>query len=142
MLCRRSLVASAMGGAVAWLTRDRLALRVASHGRPGLISASSDVTALFPDSVHSKTIGKACLGALPPMETTIGCLTRVIFGDMAGLEGNRSPANALVQSIRIRSRDDFRDGRVVTVDGWMLSLTETRIYALAALLPSSRGAEE
>jgi hypothetical protein len=46
------------------------------------------------------------------------------------------PARALLQAIRERSRVDFRVGKIVTVDGWMLSLTETRVYALAALLAS------
>jgi hypothetical protein len=41
---------------------------------------------------------------------------------------------ALAQAIGQRSRDDFRDGRIVIVDGWMLSLTETRLYALATLM--------
>jgi len=46
----------------------------------------------------------------------------------------------LAQAIKERSRTDFRDGRVVTVDGWILSLTETRVYALAALLNDSDAA--
>lgn len=44
-------------------------------------------------------------------------------------------AEWLPRAIRDRSRADFRDDRIVGVDGWMLSLTEVRVYALAALLP-------
>jgi len=29
--------------------------------------------------------------------------------------------------------DDYRTGRVVDIDGWVLSITEARLYALAAL---------
>jgi hypothetical protein len=32
-----------------------------------------------------------------------------------------------------RQRDDFASGRVVEVNGWILSQTEVRLYALAAL---------
>jgi hypothetical protein len=38
---------------------------------------------------------------------------------------------ALRRSVGERSKDDFGHGRIVYVDGWMLSLTETRLYALS-----------
>jgi hypothetical protein len=61
----------------------------------------------------------------------------MILGDVkaAGLDCLSASALAYAHAIRESSRDDFRCGRIVTVDGWMLSLTETRVYALAALLP-------
>jgi hypothetical protein len=58
----------------------------------------------------------------------------MLLGDVQVAGGDCSSARALAQAIRELSRDDFRCGRIVTVDGWMLSLTETRAYALAALL--------
>ena len=57
---------------------------------------------------------------------------------MSAPGGDRWSATALAQTLRERSRTDFHEGRIVNVDGWMLSLTETRVYALAALLSQSR----
>jgi hypothetical protein len=59
----------------------------------------------------------------------------MILEDVKAAGLDCSSASALAYAIRELSRDDFRRGRIVTVDGWMLSLTETRVYALAALLP-------
>jgi hypothetical protein len=37
------------------------------------------------------------------------------------------------QALRRHCREDFRIGKIVEVDGWILSLTEARAYALTAL---------
>ena len=83
-------------------------------------------------------IGKACLKALPDIEASKASLRRLVLGDLRVAGGDCSSASALAQAVREQSRDDFRAGRIMTVDGWMLSLTETRVYALAAL-PQQHG---
>jgi hypothetical protein len=136
VLSRRSLLATAIGGGAAWLIGG-VSFLVSYRGRVGSMSGSSTFAAFFGDLGYSRTIGEACLKALPTVEASQGCLTRAIFGDMWDADRDCLSARALVQAIRERSRVDFRDGRIVTVDGWMLSLTETRVYALAALLASA-----
>ena len=37
----------------------------------------------------------------------------------------------LADDVAARVRDDFADGRVVVLNGWMLSITEARLCALA-----------
>ena len=49
-------------------------------------------------------------------------------GDLAGAEDSR--LRALVGE---RHRSDFANGRTVVLRGWILSCTEARLYALAAL---------
>jgi hypothetical protein len=141
VLSRRSLMTTAVGGGVAWLL-GCVSFLVDSRSRVGSISGSSTFATLWGDLSCPKTIGKACLKALPAVEASQGCLMRAIFGDTRDAGDDCLSASVLVQSIRQRSRDDFRDGRIVTVDGWMLSLTETRVYALAALHPPPREAVE
>jgi hypothetical protein len=131
VLSRRRLLATAIGGGAAWLIGG-VSFLVSYRGRVGSMSGSSTFAAFLVDLGYSRTIGEACLKALPAVEASKGCLTRAIFGDVRDAD-----TRALVQAIRERSRADFRDGRIVTVDGWMLSLTETRVYALAALLASA-----
>ncbi|MCB1930023.1 MAG: hypothetical protein KDH17_18570 [Rhodocyclaceae bacterium] len=76
-------------------------------------------------------IGEAYLAAHPEERDRAELLRRierefVARRRAAGAEPAVSALSALV-------RDEFRDGRVVIVDGWMLSRSEARIYALAAL---------
>jgi hypothetical protein len=42
--------------------------------------------------------------------------------------------DALRRCLGRQTRRDFSDGRVVTIHGWMLSVTEARICGLAALV--------
>ena len=42
-------------------------------------------------------------------------------------------ASALRRHLALQQRQDFQNGATVTVDGWILSRTEARLYALCAL---------
>jgi hypothetical protein len=137
VLRRRGLITAAIGGGVTWLG-GRMLFLVAGGGRVRSMSGSGTLVALCSDLSYPRTIGKACLETLPPIEASKAALTRVILADIRATGRDGSSASALAHIIRDQSRDDFRDGRIVTVDGWMLSLTETRIYALAALLSQPR----
>jgi hypothetical protein len=48
----------------------------------------------------------------------------------------RADVRAALPAIRTQARDDFEAGRVRIVDGWVLSATEVRAAAIAALLPA------
>jgi hypothetical protein len=136
VLSRRSLMTTAIGGGAAWLLGGVWFL-VSCRGRAGSVSGSSTFADFWAELGYSRTIGEACLKALPAVEASKRYLSRAVFGDTQDGGGDCLSARALAQAIRERSRDDFRDGRIVIVDGWMLSLTETRLYALAALLASA-----
>lgn len=82
----------------------------------------------------SRTIGESCLHALAPGEASVGRLTQAILASIQPSARGCSSEKALANAIRESSRDDFRARRIVSVDGWMLSVTETRVYALAASL--------
>ena len=136
-ISRRSLIATAISGAVAWLG-GYVSFLAAHAGCKYSIAGYSELIAVCSDLRCPRTIGKACLLALPAPESTRSSLARTILADVRSVGQNRSLPAVLAQAIRERSRADFREGRVVTVDGWILSLTETRVYALAALLPEPR----
>ena len=130
-ITRRSLVATAISGSGVRLG-GYLSLLTAGAG----CAYHGELIALCSDLRCPKTVGKACLLAFSASESTRLSLARAILADVALARRNRSDSAVLAQAISERSRTDFRDGRVVTVDGWVLSLTETRVYALAALLPA------
>ena len=133
VLRRRSLIAIAISAGATWLG-GHVPLLKASRDQASLACDSEGFLAWCSRSRCPQTLGKACLQALPAIETSIAGLTRLILDGMSATGGDHWSTRALAQTIRDQSRKDFGEGRIVNVDGWMLSLTETRIYALAALL--------
>jgi hypothetical protein len=134
MLSRRNLIAAAAGAAAA-LLGGRASFRAVDGAPP--TSGYGALAALCSGLGCPEPIGKACLRALPAREASAAYLTRVIFAESASAGRDCTSARALRHSLRDQSRHDFEHGRTATVDGWLLSLTETRLYALAALLPPS-----
>lgn len=132
-ISRRGLVVGAIGGALAWVggyasfiaDRDDSAESVAGYRE--LITLCTYLRC-------PRTIGSACLLALSTTGKTQLSLPQTILADVRPTVGIHRSSVVFAQAIIERSRTDFRDGRVVTVGGWVLSLTETRVYALATLL--------
>jgi hypothetical protein len=136
MLSRRGLIEAAIGAGVAWLERwspiclDGCAL-------PGF----RRLAAFCSDLGYPHTIGRACLQALPQMERSSRSLSRTLLEQVASASSGCSSLLALRHSIREVSRADFDRGNVVDVDGWILSLTEARLYALGSLWAENAGKE-
>jgi hypothetical protein len=135
IISRRSLVATAISGAVAWLG-GYLSFPAAHAGCKFPIAGYGELIVLCLGLRCPRTIGKACLLALAVPENARAPLARTILADVRSVD--LSLPELLARAIRERSRADFCEGRVVTVDGWILSLPETRVYALAALLSEPR----
>jgi hypothetical protein len=130
MLSRRGVIAVALLAALNPKGRFRPAGAAAKSGRVALAEWCANLA-------PSGAIGEACLRALPAGGASVRLLARQILADLPAASGGAS-ARTLARSLKARSRDDFRDGRIVSVDGWMLSLTEARLYALAMLLARRR----
>ena len=131
-ISRRRLLAVASTGAIAF--PGAFLSFTWGYSEPESSGIDGDLIALCSELGCPKPIGKACLLALPPSERRLSSLSKAILGhDRMPGEG-RLPQDAIAQSISQRSRVDFEEGRVLTVNGWILALTEARLYALAALL--------
>jgi hypothetical protein len=55
----------------------------------------------------------------------------------AGIEPGGAAARdplRLRRALALRTRRDFAEGRTVRVEGWILSRTEARLYAIASLI--------
>src|SRR6478672_4513290 len=129
-MSRRGLMAAAVAvcatrffGSRAWPS-DASAGRAETHP---LFAACSDLKC--PDA-----IGMACLRALPAAETSPTVLVSLIFQRAAPQVRDLTSSVVVRRLVRAKSRRDFRNGSVRHVDGWILSLTETRVYALTTLL--------
>jgi hypothetical protein len=129
MASRRGLIAAVLGAALYPGSRAR------SAGAAGAAATSGQaaLAAVCADLPRADAIGQACLRALPGGVASAEPLAALILADLPAAS-DRASGRTLATAVRQRSRDDFRDGRIVSVDGWMLSLTEARVYALAMLL--------
>ncbi len=96
----------------------------------------------MPRAQNARGLGFACLGAVAGFaeararadDSRLG--TRDIEGRLKSALGRdvRSLQRSELQSrIATRTQEDFRTGRTVCVDGWMLAHTEVLLYAALAV---------
>jgi len=129
---RRGVMAAAFAAGLAWLG-GRAAFFADRRGSGRAITASRALADVCAGLSLCPAIGEACLQALPGMASK-ELLARSILDGMAPTGKTVASARTLADQIRQRSQSDFRSGRTITVDGWIFSATETRLYALARLL--------
>lgn len=136
-LHRRAFITAVFGGVAAWLGSGA---GFFGGGRPRL-SEHAALAALCLHLDCPGRFGEACRQALPPAERSEHALARTLMADLRSANSGLLPADGLARAVRQRSRDDFHAGRVAVVGGWMLSLTETRLYALAGLTSPRKGGD-
>jgi hypothetical protein len=85
----------------------------------------------FDDPESARAVGAAYL-AQAPAEADLGRLLALLTGDRVAATRELAVADpaALMERLRAQHRDDFEAGRVTSVSGWVLSLTEARLCAL------------
>ena len=91
---------------------------------------------LVPDTAAAGLLGRAYMTA-HPAELDVQRLVDGVLGPMRLSGGadaiDSTPEAELIARIRRVVIDDYLAGRIVNIDGWVLSITEARLYALAAL---------
>ena len=91
---------------------------------------------LVPDLAAAGRLGRVYLAA-HPAELDLERLVDEVLRPMrlpGGADAIDSPpAAVLIARVRRVVIDDYLAGRIVNIDGWVLSITEARLYALAAL---------
>ena len=78
-------------------------------------------------------IGLAYLRILSPDERSADYLVKETLTSVSLAMRTPWRLRAIGRLVNERMRRDFAEGAVVTVDRWILSVTEARLYALAAL---------
>ena len=79
------------------------------------------------DPAKARALGRAYLRTLPTAERSTRRLAGAVYEALGAM-----PTDPTAK-LRVQVRREFAEGSVITVDGWCLSLTEVRIYAIAAL---------
>ena len=117
----------------AWLS-GRTSLAASPEYLTPSLPACDNLAKLCSDLRCAGPIGKACLRALPETEMSLERLAPLILREVSSSNRDLSSVIGLRQAVREQTRYDFRDEKILNVDGWILSLTESRVYAMAALL--------
>ena len=108
--------------------------RVPAADIPSIVGAGPKLVRILRDRASAATVGRRCIPLFPgaTVDSHLAALARDVPELVAALEARR--VSAARRIVAARTRWDFDHDRVVDVDGWVLSSTEARVYALAALL--------
>ena len=135
-LSRRSVNAF-LAGAAAWPCKVA-ALQLAPNQPAHPKSLHYIFLSLFENLRSAYAIGTACLKSLPPNQCSLQQLTNAILAAAECDTETVKAKQALRHCIANRVRDDFAEGAVVSIEGWLLSQTEARLYALIVLSVRSK----
>ena len=130
-LSRRSVNAF-LASAVVWPCNKALS-RLTPHQADDPRSLQHMLLSLFGNPRRAYAIGVACLKAFPPDQICAQQLSNAILARSACDGEAMKSQHTLRHRIATQVRQDFSEGAFVSVDGWLLSLTEARLYALVAL---------
>jgi hypothetical protein len=121
-----------LGAAVLLRRADALVTTDGSHAEHWL---SSKLANFFHNKESARAIGLAYL-RIVPAEANARQITRLICSSWEQRYDEMAHADAAkIKTILLRQqREDFEKGRIVNVQGWILSQTEARLCALAALV--------
>jgi hypothetical protein len=129
---RRFLVtATGIGGAT---------LAVKAHPWKALVafvpvSTAERLAGLFTHQDSARAVGRAYLDRVPGESSASRLVDRVAADLPGGRRTLRDASDAdLRELLAARIRSDFEEDRVVDVDGWVLSPTEARLYAITTLV--------
>jgi hypothetical protein len=127
-LSRRTVLAS--GAAIAAAGLPLASIPNAAESR----RAETAILAMVRHREAAIALGQTALLSQPHLYDSGRILADVL--DDLGMDGDsaaRASAGDIASRLTARIRNDFEVERTVMLDGWLLSLAETRLYALAAL---------
>jgi len=127
---RRSFLLSLAAGGV-----------LCAAGGPWFAMAAEPAASPWPawllDADNAEAVARlgAAYRAAHPEESSRAVLVEFIDRALAAAAGGKTPAApAGLQALMLRRvRDEYAKGEVVRVTGWILSVTEARLYALVSL---------
>ena len=102
-------------------------------GPDGIDSLPAKLATFFVHKDSAAVLGLEYLRSRPK-EADAQVLVDLISGPLERVELTEAGLETVRELLRIQQRQDFERGRVVRVQGWILSETEARLCALAALV--------
>jgi hypothetical protein len=99
--------------------------------------AAKPLRSVQPENAAMVSVGRAYLDQTP-QEANAARLRQLL--DLAAEVRAATLPGPEKERLALRQSEDFRTGQTVLVQGWVLSRTEARLYALAALQSETRTA--
>ena len=127
----RRLVNAFLAGAAAW-PYNRAATQLTLN-ETDQVSLQHKLIDLFENPRSACAIGMACLKSLPLAQESSQQLASAILAAAECDVKTTQSKHTIKDRIANRVRQDFAEQVVVKVEGWLLSQTEARLYALVAL---------
>lgn len=127
---RRELAFSALGAGLAMFLGSVPGLR--AMARAHQVTVEDRLIAACRGLRCPRPIGVACRQAMDESASAASDLRDFMLADLASAGLDCSSLAALRRALRERSRQDFAAGRTRSIEGWVLSATEIRAYALAS----------
>jgi hypothetical protein len=129
---RRAFLRGAGAATALGLAAPTLLAFFAGCGRESALARS--LSGFFADPESARAVGREYLELAPDEPDADAVLERLAGPRLREWEAlAASDPDRLVQALRLQHRSDFAHERVVAIRGWVLSETEARLCALAAL---------
>jgi hypothetical protein len=129
---RRAFLRGAGAGAALGLAAPALLAWLAGCGRESALAGS--LSGFFADPGSARAVGRQVLELSPDAPDADTVLERLAGPRLRRWEAlAASDPDRLAQELRLQHHSDFAHERVVAIRGWVLSETEVRLCALAAL---------
>lgn len=123
----RWALAAGVAVAIPWSGLSRLARQ------NGAQQLANRLRALLPHRLAAAALGVAYIGTVDGIPTEADLVSE-IAADLGGVEAALAlDSAALAAMLEESMRADFDAGRVVTLSGWIVSITEGRLCGLASL---------
>lgn len=132
---RRRLVAAILAGSVLPTILRHWTLLLPNIQVTTQADSARKLVNVFHDKRSAAIVGAEYLRQVP-YEADPGCLVcEILAGTPETRRGLLSASlRILRESIRTKQRLDFEEGKVIYLHGWMLSVTEARLCALALMV--------
>src|SRR5205085_2275870 len=114
------------------LGKPRSVFALPDSPAPGFDGPLISLMKLTAELPCSERLGHACLRVLENREISSSNLAQLIIAEL-DLKAIDYSVPRIRKGLRQRIGMDFEQMKIVDVDGWCLSLTETRLYAIAFL---------
>lgn len=136
VLNRRSVLTVLIYLAVSTLMRPVKSLATLINGKQDN-SLIEKLDSFYTHKQSARVIGQEYL-RLVPQEANVQCLVALIFsGTPFGKEKRlNGDIPAIRKSLQLQQRQDFQEGHIVRIHGWVLSLTEARLCGISAIRES------
>lgn len=122
------IAAAGLGASLAWRSVSSWPFLPASS------SPSQRLAGLLAHTESARVVGREYLRAIPAEGSRAALTTRIAARLPGGLETVETASDRRLRELLLRATlADFEHERTVLLDGWVLSQTEARLCALAAM---------